>query len=496
MPRLDELPGVAENIRRAPRTVAKALDYFISLEIRRLNRRHLNEFAGFDFKEGDENYEEHVKEIVETMQVSDLIAICLLLGLSYAGTIEELTQRITTFLISFNNKEQIIKDEEQQENDEDEGSEEDLQSQTSEQETTLYKPRFTMNFRDVEDSIKAFDGEDAYPVQSWITDFEDLANVMGFNELQKLVFAKKSLKGLAKLYVQGEKKLNSWEALKQSLKSEFGKKISSADLHLNLSKRKMQRGESVLEYMLKMKELASRGDIEQEAVIQYIVDGIPDDPSKKITLYESRNFRELKDKLEVYMRITKKQLNNYSVKNSNVSQQQTQVKNQTKYETRSDSNIRCYNCGGRGHVSSKCLKPKRTPGSCYSCGSTDHQKTNCPKTKREETTTSSSHTVTHLVETVIVPEYLVKIRLDNNEADAIVDTGSPISLLCETFVPKNCNIEPHTESLKFQGVNGSKLEILGRLSQTVTICSDINIVIHFYVVSKKKNYEAFMLIGP
>lgn len=306
MSRLDELPGVAENIRRAPRTVAKALDYFISLEIRRLNRRHLNEFAGFDFKEGDENYEEHVKEIVETMQVSDLIAICSLLGLSYAGTIEELTQRITTFLISFNNKEQIIKDEEQQENDEDEGSEEDLQSQTSEQETTLYKPRFTMNFRDVEDSIKAFDGEDAYPVQSWITDFEDLANVMGFNELQKLVFAKKSLKGLAKLYVQGEKKLNSWEALKQSLKSEFGKKISSADLHLNLSKRKMQRGESVLEYMLKMKELASRGDIEQEAVIQYIVDGIPDDPSKKITLYESRNFRELKDKLEVYMRITKK----------------------------------------------------------------------------------------------------------------------------------------------------------------------------------------------
>lgn len=51
--------------------------------------------------------------------------------------------------------------------------------------------KFSMTYRDVEDSIKTISGKDAYPVERWISDFEDTAELYEWTELQKVVFAKK-----------------------------------------------------------------------------------------------------------------------------------------------------------------------------------------------------------------------------------------------------------------------------------------------------------------
>jgi len=69
-------------------------------------------------------------------------------------------------------------------------------------------PRFALSFRDIEE----FEGTDEIPVDVWISDFEDQAILMGWNDMQKLIFAKKSLKGVAKLFVLSEKGINSWSA--------------------------------------------------------------------------------------------------------------------------------------------------------------------------------------------------------------------------------------------------------------------------------------------
>jgi len=75
-------------------------------------------------------------------------------------------------------------------------------------------PRFALSFRDIEESIKRFEGTDEIPLDVWISDFEDQAVLMGWNDMQKLIFANKSLKGVAKLFVLSEKGINSWSALK------------------------------------------------------------------------------------------------------------------------------------------------------------------------------------------------------------------------------------------------------------------------------------------
>uniref|UniRef100_A0A6P7F3R4 Protein PFC0760c-like n=1 Tax=Diabrotica virgifera virgifera TaxID=50390 RepID=A0A6P7F3R4_DIAVI len=66
---------------------------------------------------------------------------------------------------------------------------------------------FALTFRDVEDSIRNFDGKDDYPIGKWITDFEEISNLMGWNDLQMLIFAKRSLKGIAKLIYSQRKEL-------------------------------------------------------------------------------------------------------------------------------------------------------------------------------------------------------------------------------------------------------------------------------------------------
>ncbi|XP_072400611.1 uncharacterized protein [Diabrotica undecimpunctata] len=80
---------------------------------------------------------------------------------------------------------------------------------------------FALSFRDVEDSIRSFDGKDEYPIRTWMIEFEEVAEITGWNNLQKLIYAKKCLKGLEKLFVQSEKGIRNWPELKRRLIEEL-----------------------------------------------------------------------------------------------------------------------------------------------------------------------------------------------------------------------------------------------------------------------------------
>lgn len=86
----------------------------------------------------------------------------------------------------------------------------------------------------------------------------------------------------------------SSKKLEKALKSEFSHKINSAELHKTLSKRRIKRDESIQEYFLVMKEIASRGEIEDEALYYYVIDGIDDSTVNKSVLYGAKTQKNLK----------------------------------------------------------------------------------------------------------------------------------------------------------------------------------------------------------
>jgi hypothetical protein len=333
-----------------------------------------------------------------------------------------------------------------------------------------------MSFRDVEDSIRSFSGEDNYQVETWLSDFEEMGRIMGWSGLQKVVFAKKSLSGLAKLFIQSERGLSTWLKLRSALLDEFSQKMNSAELHQTLSKRTMKKEESVQQYLLAMRELASRGSIEVDALIQYVVDGIPDYTNNKMSLYEAKDLKELKTKLDVYSKIKKKCVKSVSASNNKPGEPPKKSTSSSAGKG-GTSVVRCYNCNEAGHYASSCQKPKREKGSCYTCGGTDHIRKNCPSKvspKRSNVDTSA-----HLVSPSIVPSYLLNIEICN--VNAIVDTGSSISLLAENLIPSHVKLEPYVSDVNFEGGNESKLTVLGTLRQKLLI-GDCEIILNFYVV--------------
>ncbi|KAJ0179012.1 hypothetical protein K1T71_005787 [Dendrolimus kikuchii] len=148
-----------------------------------------------------------------------------------------------------------------------------------------------------------FTGDDTYPITNWLTDFNDTANLMEWNNLEKLIYAKRLLSGTAKLFLRSLGSITSWDTLKESLLEEFGSKLNSASIHKKLASRKMKPDETYQQYFLHMKELALHGNLEDEALIEYVIDGIRDSEINKAILYGATDIKQFRKKLEVYAQI-------------------------------------------------------------------------------------------------------------------------------------------------------------------------------------------------
>ncbi|KAK9728024.1 RNase H-like domain found in reverse transcriptase [Popillia japonica] len=126
-----------------------------------------------------------------------------------------------------------------------------------------------------------------FSVERWIEEFEDNAELMEWNDLHKYIFAKKSLRGLAKLYIQGEAGLNSWRSLKRTLLKEFSTKINSVKLHETLRTRQIKK----VYYVSKKTTPAERKYCSYELEVLAIVEAL-----KKFRIYLlGHNFKIITD---------------------------------------------------------------------------------------------------------------------------------------------------------------------------------------------------------
>lgn len=101
--------------------------------------------------------------------------------------------------------------------------------------------------------------------------------------------------------------VSDYEQLQKALTSEF---------HVELSERKKRDSENIHEYVLQMKKIAALGYIEDISVIRYIVDGLPIKSELKYSLYNAKNFKELRDQYEILERVIKSEPNKQVYKRS------------------------------------------------------------------------------------------------------------------------------------------------------------------------------------
>lgn len=393
MTTLGDIDRINQNINNVKLKVIQALHTIAFGEEGRSRaaRRSVRDFAGFGMDEESEEYREKVNKIKEDVPVNDVMAVCHVLNLDYTGSQDAVVERVCSFLNDLKMEDEEAENE--NEGEEEHDGESELESELDDEPLARVRERvrgdsgrtssFARTFRDVEGSIRNFDGKDDYPVGIWIEDLEEIAEITGWNELQKLIFAKKALTGLAKLFIQSEKGIKSWALLKKKLKAEFEVKVNSTQIHKLLMTRKKGLTETVQEYALIMREIGSRAALEAEVIINYVIDGIPDDSSNKIILYGARSFAELKEKIKLYEQIrTKKttETNRFQNRDKNNLGRNKHFSKDTYKEERSGNGAmsKCFNCGGRGHQSKNC--PHKSKGiKCFKCNDFGHLASQCPK---------------------------------------------------------------------------------------------------------------------
>lgn len=193
------------------------------------------------------------------------------------------------------NDEGICEDDSESNSDSEEDDESDVTTANRRART-----RLSLTFKHDEDSLQTFSGDGKQNVRKWMEEFEETCEVCRWTEAQKIIYAKKLLRGSAKLFVSYEKCATSWKKLKKTLIKEFTKALNSKSVHKELARTKKQSDESYHEYMYRMMEIASHADIELEAKIQYIIEGLPDEPQNKTILYGAQSIRDLRKRLTQY----------------------------------------------------------------------------------------------------------------------------------------------------------------------------------------------------
>lgn len=166
------------------------------------------------------------------------------------------------------------------------------------------------------------------------------------------------------MLIENEGVMRTWQQLKTVLTKEFSDKVNSAELHEMLRRRKLTRDETVQEYYLIMKEMASRSKIEPETLIQHVIDGISDDSSNKLVLYGTKTLEDFKKTVKTYEVIRKKNVE--KVRSDREKESASKKKEATRKQATSkemeekeqDPDARCYNCGARGYKSKDCKKKK------------------------------------------------------------------------------------------------------------------------------------------
>ncbi|XP_055922790.1 uncharacterized protein LOC129953572 [Eupeodes corollae] len=369
------------------------------------------------------------------------------------GTFDNITESEIREVIGKGKDFDLEKDEEKipetDREEEEENEEEDIEDRMPNESTNNFV------FRDVEDSLEHFSGEAGKNLTVWLKDFEDIATVCQWNDIQKFLYTKRLLRGAARLAVEARTGLSSYAALKNVLETEFQKTKTTIEVHRALEARKKKTTESLLEYLYSMQQLANEGKIDEESLVEYIRNGIPDSIHNKMILYEATSLEDLKKKMESYRQMKKfmPTQQGFNKNGSNTSKPSTTIVKggQTGQSLQAK---RCHNCGSKSHLGASC--PDKGKGTrCFKCNQFGHISPDCP-VKNETPSTSRGISHVHRIES---DERHIPISVETYYA--FVDNGSDVSIITKSFQEKISAAEPRLPGMMLKGFGDSPRKTLG-----------------------------------
>lgn len=293
-----------------------------------------------------------------------------------------------------------------------------VESSTSFSRSSVINPQ---DLRDIDILMKPFSGNENISVTQWFKDFENYCDLFKWNHLQKLVYARRLLRGPAKAFAEYEVKPLDYDILKFRLIKEFEEKVTSASVHKQLQARKKKKDESLQEYLYEMINIGFQARVEDAAIIEYVIAGIHDSEVNKVVLYGAEDMRDFKNKLKVYEHFKK---NTGSQLSHGSDSQNQQVKSSNSGKDNKRNKGHCFNCGSTSHEFYDCPDKSKGP-KCFRCHKFGHKGRECEQLAKK-------------IDTVKVANLnddrktYCNVRIGETNLEGLVDTGSDITLIKET----------------------------------------------------------------
>lgn len=368
---------------------------------------------------------------------------------------------------------------------------------------------------DLNKSIPAFNGlNTGYQALDWLRTVNGVANLHRWPDNFKLQSVRANLEGAARHWY-ASRNIENWPDFERQFHKTFVGTVMTGDRWKEMSRRIQVRNENVHEYFHEKVHLCKMVGMSFHEMKIQILEGLY---SKDLCVYLlSRNHRDedelLSDVVEygrldasrssrirhAIIDIKEKDAQKACVTQSTVVA--TSKKDQTKTVTTGALTMRsCYNCGAKDHISPQCPKPRRGKGACYECAATDHQIGACPTRKKRfgddgkprsaglmniDVESDGGPTDEYSMPYEVQCEYNVPVEEEEEcqvRFNAVVDTGSPVSLLKREFVPNNNFVLKSADGCNFSGINGAKVDVLG-IFETKLLVNNNMMNITFYIVS-------------
>ncbi|XP_073846285.1 uncharacterized protein [Musca autumnalis] len=216
----------------------------------------------------------------------------------------------------------------------------------------------------VSNFLPEFDG--TTDADFWITQLRDLQQSYKLSdEMLRALFAKKLVgRPLTWLHTRRNTFKETVGKMFEQFCLMFGSNESKLELRKKFERRVWKTDENVADYCNEKVKLASKLKLEEDELLEYVVEGIPNIQLRRQTIMQQ--YKSVTDLCKALASITL-----------------PKVSDAGRAASAAKLDVRCYNCNSVGHYAADCSKPRRQPGTCYACGGDDHTVARCEKNKKK-----------------------------------------------------------------------------------------------------------------
>jgi len=319
-----------------------------------------------------------------------------------------------------------------------------------------------INISAIAELLTTFDGTTGN-FETWERQLRLLKQTYRLNDEHARILVGMRLRGKALEWLHSKAELVeiSVEALLGELKIMFDHRPSKVILRKKFEERVWKKGETFGDYMHQKVILGNRVPIEEEELIEYIIDGIPDHILRNQARVSGLKTRAaLMDSFERITLWNKKHLGTRT--DEEKSQLRPKMNRNSESGNGDQKKRNCFNCGLPDHFSKDCPTKENGP-KCFKCGERGHIAAKCSEKRAD--VKDSYVTQVQVTQT----KCNKKIALNGHSIVALVDTGSDLCLMRADQYSDIGSPPLERKETRFRGVGLKENIALGEFCAELTV---------------------------